>query len=493
MPRIRRLLAVLVAVLPLSAATKWDQRVEKAAAAVRAANARAPVEIRADSDVKAAEMLRATHPQLAWQFATAAAEELKAARRSGPLNQRLTAVLMALKPEEGGRIARELPDGSSAYEGLASYWIKQKDTARAAAVVKEAWDKGIYLRAATRLIASIRPTQPEEAAALFRYLFERLQPEKTTTDTVQMLIPAAQSVMANDPAAAGAALARLLDIVSNEKFGATGQMEMVAQYKLGDKTVETYGTRDSLLLPIGIYLHSLDSQLYEKNAKLFDKWRGEIAAVKPGEERKAATATRNSMQIRESLARRQGPFFSEAPRPAGPPKPTPFERAWKSVMLSPSIQLQSLLRRNDLTEAQRLQTARELLRIAPSLDPAQRVLAASAVLRTASDHDLKPVLKPAAVALAAALADLDKCADASCVDMRENGRALPSYDDLAAVVRQSHLHVTNPGVADRLSLLDLRDVLEENYDFKLPGIQGSDYALRAQKGRIVMLNFWATW
>jgi hypothetical protein len=499
MPRISCIL--FMAALPLTAATKWDNKVQKAADAVRASSARAP-EVALDTAVKAAELLRPTHPQLAWQFATSAAEQMKASGLGAQLTPRLATALLAIDPVEGEKIARTLPEQSVVYAALVSYWTRKEDPMRAADVLKEAWAKGFYLPSAGSVLTSFRAKQPDAAAALFRTMLDQLQPEKAGMDAVRAMFAATRALAPQDPGAAKIALAKLLDVVSREKFNAESPQEMAAIFKLGDKNVETYGARDSYLLPIGIYLHSLDPDLYAKNEKLFAPWREDIAKLQPGDETKAASASASMFMPREMLEKRkaEGRLMMEPAKPDATPAPAPplFAGAFAKAMAvereaQRASALSALLRREDFTPAQRLQVVQELLRIVPSLPASGRFQTAAAAFRAADEMGLKAVLKPAANELASALAALERCKEPACESARKSGRALPAYDDLAAAVRRSKLMVDDPAVTARASLIDLRDVLEENYDFKLPGIQGTDYALRANRGRVVMLNFWATW
>jgi hypothetical protein len=495
------LLSLLMAALPLAAATKWDKKVQKTADAVRAGSARAPG-VALDTAIKAAELLRPTHPQLAWQFAASAAEQMKTSGLGAQFTQRLTTVLMAIDPAEGEKIARTLPEQSVVYTALVSYWTKKEDPVRAADVLKEAWAKGFYLPSAGSVLSSLRAKQPEAADALFRTMLDQLQPDKAGMDPVRAMFAATRAVAAKNPTAATAALVKLLDVVSRENFNAESPQEIAANFKLGDKNVETYGARDSYLLPIGIYLHALDADLYAKNEKLFEPWRGEIAKLKPGDETKAANAGAYMLMPRDMLEKRKAerrPLLEPAKPDAEPaPAPPPFADAFAKARAGEreaqrASALSALLRREDFTPPQQLQIVQELLRIVPGLAASSRFQTAATAFRAASDMDLKPALKPAANALASALAALEQCKEPACESARKSGRALPAYDDLALAVRRSKLRVDDAAVAARASLIDLRDVLEENWDFKLPGIQGTDYALRAQRGRVVMLNFWATW
>jgi hypothetical protein len=491
------LLAVFAAALPLAAADKWDQKVRKAAEAVHAASARAPA-VAVDTLVKAAELLRETHPQLAWQFATAAAEQSKAAT-SGNLTGRLVTVLMTLKPVEGEAIVRTLPQQSDAYNALAGYWIQKQEPVRAAELIKESWNKGFYISNTARALSSLAEKQPEAAVPVIRELLGLLSPEKAALQPVMALQVAAESIAAKDPATARAVFVKLFGAVGREDFNTGNSLELRSTYKFGDRRVETLGARDTLLLRLGIYLHWLDPDLYSKNEKLFERWRDNIATVKPGEEEKVAKAGSIIFTSREAIEklRAAGPAAPEPKKPPQPPKTAPFAEVYGKAMSGEDPERASLLtalvKRADITDAQRMQAARELLRVSPKLPISKRFDAAGAAFWAASELDLKPLLKPAARLLLATLGDLDQCKEAYCEQQRNAGAVIEGYDTVAEAAKRSKLGLDEPNTTARGSLLELSDVLEEKYDFKLAGIQGGEYALRAQRGRVVMLNFWATW
>ena len=74
----------------------------------------------------------------------------------------------------------------------------------------------------------------------------------------------------------------------------------------------------------------------------------------------------------------------------------------------------------------------------------------------------------------------------------------PAFGDyyivLARLVRYEHLPVP-PGAAldAALALLELREQIQQENGFTVTGLDGQTYTLAGLKGRVVLLNFWATW
>jgi peroxiredoxin len=69
------------------------------------------------------------------------------------------------------------------------------------------------------------------------------------------------------------------------------------------------------------------------------------------------------------------------------------------------------------------------------------------------------------------------------------------YVDLAAMIRYEHLTVPNldPPVRAADALLALREEVHQHAGFTLAGLDGKPYSLIAMRGKVVLLNFWATW
>ncbi len=81
----------------------------------------------------------------------------------------------------------------------------------------------------------------------------------------------------------------------------------------------------------------------------------------------------------------------------------------------------------------------------------------------------------------------------------ETNRYAPSegaYLELAALIRSKHIPI--PAGANRLALeaadavLALREAVVQENDFTLTGLDGKSYSLSAMRGKVVLVNFWAT-
>ncbi len=69
------------------------------------------------------------------------------------------------------------------------------------------------------------------------------------------------------------------------------------------------------------------------------------------------------------------------------------------------------------------------------------------------------------------------------------------YVQLAKYIRYEHVAkpVQDPALDAADALLALREAIQSGKSFNLTGMDGKTYSLSTLKGKVVLLNFWATW
>jgi peroxiredoxin len=77
----------------------------------------------------------------------------------------------------------------------------------------------------------------------------------------------------------------------------------------------------------------------------------------------------------------------------------------------------------------------------------------------------------------------------------KKGEPNHAYQELASLVRYEHMQATSsdPQFAEAMSGLEAEDAKRQNADFTLSDVQGKTWHLRDLKGKVVLVNFWATW
>ena len=81
--------------------------------------------------------------------------------------------------------------------------------------------------------------------------------------------------------------------------------------------------------------------------------------------------------------------------------------------------------------------------------------------------------------------------------LRESKETAPvggAYLELAKLVRYEHLAAPgSPSLDAAQAVLGLREQVQQENGFALTSLDGKTYTLAGLKGKIVLLNFWATW
>ena len=77
----------------------------------------------------------------------------------------------------------------------------------------------------------------------------------------------------------------------------------------------------------------------------------------------------------------------------------------------------------------------------------------------------------------------------------ENGQPNFVYVQLASLVKYEHMQASsdNPQFAAAMAKLDADDKKRQNADFTLNDLQGKSWHFRELQGKVVLVNFWATW
>jgi peroxiredoxin len=77
----------------------------------------------------------------------------------------------------------------------------------------------------------------------------------------------------------------------------------------------------------------------------------------------------------------------------------------------------------------------------------------------------------------------------------KNGDPNDAYSELASLVRYEHMQakLDDPQYTSAVAKLEAQDKQIQNADFKLKDVSGKKWSLRSMKGKVVLVNFWATW
>jgi peroxiredoxin len=451
--------------LTLWAALASSQDVDPIARRIQEFAAKEPLARGIETELRAASLLRQTRPELAAAFLESGKRRLAAHPDIQPTKWMVTS-LLALDPEHGeGAILQHA--SSAAFDALLQYYFSSDRMDRGVAVLQKAVRyEGPRVTYVPTAIQKLIPLDPVAAADAYFTLRESPRLASRYPRLPVVFSEALPHVAAAHPDAVHTVLSRLFPLFDDETFLTNVPVSITA--RVGGTEVRTKNARETVLLRLGALARVAVPEEYARNEKRFDL---RVASVKNLDE---------VLLIADAHPEGNGPQKSGFDFAKEPAESAVTE--WrKMTQLGPrDVAAGTLLGRADLSPAQKRAVMNEMIAFIRAAQKQDRAGAADDLIWWADKAGLdRQTIRPAVELLVNAAPD----------------SSYPVDDEAVLVMRQYgfELGQNDPSIQARVALAQLEQVLSDRYTFTLPSLDGTSTRLNDLRGKVVLLNFWATW
>jgi peroxiredoxin len=309
------------------------------------------------------------------------------------------------------------------------------------------------------ILGTLVKDDPAKAAKFFQDVLATLSDPPDASDAAWVLNASSQ-LAASSPQVAADAVELVLKAAAAPDYATLASPVILGTFATGSKTITTTRTRDTLLLVATARLMTLAPERLEKYKEVLAPWN-----------------LGSAVQVKNTSYRASTP-------PAAPGETRAIEN---------SINQRIGQIRGKATDAERADLVIEIARDIRTLPPGQGRLGAIrslAILSTEGSLGSK-----ALTAVATTLADAIRDGFPVMFAAKQPAPYGDAWIELAKLVRYEHVAAPfeDPSLAAAGALLELRERVQQEYGFTLTGLDGKTYSLESLKGRVVLLNFWATW
>lgn len=396
------------------------------------------------------------------------------------------------------KAAAMLKDQVWAWTALIDQATRQRDLTRAVRLSRSAVEAGHYsLGAIVLLLNTLAKEDPARVAPLQDDLLRAFPGERASLANVRSLLEYAGASSPIDPKR-GQEAARLafaaLDRADIRPRGA--EFENIGAFSVGGSKVETATSFETTLLPAAAFLAVFQPEEYRKRAAELPAWGPKLAAL---------TAADLSSLLKARYARREArlPSSNEAaPPPVDYRKFSYDELIAYAEKATGELRVPPLLvatRRKENTPEQRERAYRLALEALAAI-PGQERLSwrwrfLEEIFQGIAQHRIDALFPEALTQYLSTLDVAARSNDRMSVSDHELGLFGQRYAAVARLLdeRGIALPEENPAIEAQRVIREIAALQLRAEDFALPTQDGETVRLSGLEGKVVVLDFWATW
>jgi peroxiredoxin len=459
---------------------------------------REPPGLEIQSLLTAAELLRPTEPSAADTFIRDCLTILESGKHiDAQITANVLEIGMRIDPADVLQSVPLVADQRAVDNALISYYLGQGRPEMAVALVDQSRLQGLTdLSGAILILRQLIRQQPGEGATFFNKMLSSV-PRILNPEEALFLLRAVREIVLLDPPLTLKAIRRIAVSAQSTEFPSGFPGTLTAKYRIAGRDLWTSDIRESVLLPVSAYLHVLAPDEYP-DFPIRSEWRELLSAVNW----KTILKSTQPLQIVWLKPDSRPARETEAVARAGREISSPGLASLLPVQAEESVSERSLdglfgrLRRGVTSNRARSAIERQALEEVRRMPPdRQQAGAAAELLSLAAGQESTAKLEPITGFLLRSLLPLARGDLRSEVGEPEDAWCASMYSFVALEIHQHHLTTSedDPSLTTRLALLDLRDRIQDAYDFTLKDANGRRYTLRQLRGHVVVLQFWSAW
>lgn len=447
-----------------------------------------------DTRITAAEKLRVIAPDAARKLLEGGLPQIGAGEPDS-FSYRLLNAYAALDLDEAEKAFAKLRGNAWSYTALISQATAQRDFTRAIRLTRAARADGQYsLGVLTHLIETLAAEDRGAASALQDELVEAFPGTKARLIDVELMLRYAAQAPPLDPVRGRKAARLAMEALDDDgvRSQTSTEYDDTATFTLKGRKVETKTSYETALLQAAAFLAAFDPVAFRGRKDSLPAWKSDIAEL---------AAVDLPAVVRAPRLRRSKPVESAAPKPA--PAPDYARMAYDQLIdfagtapaISRTAALLSAARKDGIDGAERVRVFSMGIESLGAIPPEARYGLAGGFFREAQKPGFAAALPAAANAYLTAIDAASRSTDRRVASEHDRGLFGRQYAELVRLADEGRIVLPkeHPAIEAQRALREIEKLQMIVQDFSLADQDGKTWRLAELQGKVVVLDFWATW